>query len=56
MEARKKARGAPGAANPMGTVTRTKETREKARARAKARVKPDTAKIAESKGTPLRQK
>ena len=50
-EARKEAGRAPRAANPIGTVTRTKEAREKARARAKARVKPDTATTAESKGT-----
>ena len=40
---RKEARRAPRAANPIGTVTRTKGAREKARARAKARAKPDTA-------------
>ena len=53
MEARKEARRAPRAANPIGTVTRTKGARERARARvrAKVRVKPDTASIAESKGT-----
>ena len=48
---RKEAKRAPRAANPIGTVTRTKGAREKARARAKARVKPDTAATAESKGT-----
>ena len=31
------------AANPIGTVTRTKEAREKARARARVRVRPDAA-------------
>ena len=50
-EPRKEANRAPRAANPIGTVTRTKEAREKARARAKARVKPDTASTAESRGT-----
>ena len=49
LEARKEARRAPRAANPIGTVTKTKGAREKARARAKARVKPDTATTAESK-------
>ena len=38
----------PRAANPIGTVTRT---REKTSARARARVKPDTATTAESRGT-----
>ena len=47
-EPRKEAKRAPRAANPIGTVTRTKEAREKATARAKARVKPDTATTAES--------
>ena len=50
-EARKESRRAPWAANPIGTVTRTKGAREKARARARARVKPDTATTAESRGT-----
>ena len=51
-EARKEARRAPRAANLIGTVIRTKEALEtKARARAKVRVKPDTATTAESKGT-----
>ena len=43
------ARRAPRAANPIGTATRTKEAREKARARAKTRVKPDTATTVESR-------
>ena len=34
-----------------GTVTRTKEAKEKARARAKASVKPNTAKTVESRST-----
>ena len=42
-EVRKEARRAPRAANPIGTATRTKEARGRAMARAKARVKPDTA-------------
>ena len=50
-EPRKEARRAPRAANRIGTVTRTKEAREKVRARAKASVKPDTATTAESRGT-----
>ena len=50
-EARKEARRAPRAANPIGTATRIQEARGKARARAKARVKPDTATTAESRGT-----
>ena len=50
-EARKEARGAPRAENPIGTATRIKEASEKARGRAKARVKPDTATTAESRGT-----
>ena len=41
MEARKESRRAPRVANPIGTVTRTKGAREKARVRATARVKPD---------------
>ena len=44
-EARKEARRALGAGNPIGTVTRTKE------ARAKVRVKPDIATTAESRCT-----
>ena len=50
-EPRKEARRAPRAANRIGTVTRTKEAREKVRARAKASVKPDTATTAESRCT-----
>ena len=53
-EARKEARRAPRAANPICTVTRTRdarEAREKARARAKARAKPDIATTAESWST-----
>ena len=50
-EERKEVRRAPRAANPIGTVTRTRETREKAREKAKARVKPDTATTAEGKDT-----
>ena len=46
-EPRKEAKRAPRAANPIGTVTRTREAREKAR----ARVKSDTATTAESRGT-----
>ena len=49
-DARKEARRAPRAANPNGTVTRTKEAREKARKRARARMQPDTAATAKSKG------
>ena len=46
-EARREARRAPRAANLMGTVTRTKEALEaKEKARARARVKLDTATIA----------
>ena len=47
-EAKKEAIRAPRAANLIGTVTRTKEALE-TKAKAKARVKPDTATIAESK-------
>ena len=46
-EARKEARRAPRAANPIGTATRIKEARRKAR----TRVKPDTATTAEIRGT-----
>ena len=41
-------RRAPRAANSIGTATRINEARETARARAKARVKRDTATTAES--------
>ena len=51
MDARKEARRALRVANPIGTVTRTKGAKEKARARAKVGVNPDTATTAESKGT-----
>ena len=48
-EARKEARRAPRAANLIGMATRTREAME-AKEKARARVKPDTATIAESKG------
>ena len=48
-EARKESRKAPRAANLTGTVTRTKEALE-TRARARARVNPGRATIAESRG------
>ena len=50
-ETRKEARRPPRAVNPIGTVTMTKEAKEKARTRAKATAKPDTATTAESRGT-----
>ena len=53
-EARKEAKRSPRAANPIGTATRTREAmgaKEKARATAKARAKPDTAMTAENRGT-----
>ena len=58
-EARKEATRAPRAANPICTVTRTKEAmgvEGKARARAKARVKPDTATTAEWDSVPEGEK
>ena len=46
-EGRKEVKRAPSAANLTGTVTRTEEALEKA----KARAKPCTATTAESRGT-----
>ena len=42
-EVRMEARRDPRAANPIGTATTTKEAREKARGKGRARAKPDTA-------------
>ena len=50
-EARKEARKAPRAANPIAIATRTKEAKGKESIRAKARAKPDTATTVESRGT-----
>ena len=49
MQERRQERG-PRAANLIGAVTGTKALETKAKAKTRARVKPDTATSAESKG------